>query len=364
LAAVIVTSLAGQPLLAQQPAPPPPPPFRPNSPAVPQPQALVNAQAATPNYQVINPTPQNPNPYSSQWGNYNPWGTNIQTPLNGYLTGAADVTNANAQYQLTIQQARLQQEVARQAASDTRMKIAQERRYMASLEPTPEEVRQKSMMDELNRARNNPPAMDIWSGTALNALLMAIQKAQSAGIRGPAVPLQQDTLEHINLTTGVTNAGAGILRNLERFAWPAVLRTAAFKNPRDSIEKFAQQAVQQAASGPVDAETVKGLTDGVAAMELELKNRVADLTPTEYVQGMRYLRELKGSFRTLDDPNAAAYLKGKFRAQGNNVAELVAFMSANGLRFAPAVSGDEPAYTALHRAMTTYDYQVGLLASR
>ncbi len=40
------------------------------------------------------------------------------------------------------------------------------------------------------------------------------------------------------------------------------------------------------------------------------------------------------------------------------VAELVQQMTRQGLRFAPAVSGDESYYTVLHRALVDYDNSV------
>ena len=40
------------------------------------------------------------------------------------------------------------------------------------------------------------------------------------------------------------------------------------------------------------------------------------------------------------------------------VAELVHNLSSQGLRFAPAASGDESSYTALHRALVTYAYRL------
>src|SRR5436305_14754065 len=53
--------------------------------------------------------------------NYNPYG--------GYLNGAAALTTANAQYQLTIQQARLLREQSRQAALETYRREQELRAY-------------------------------------------------------------------------------------------------------------------------------------------------------------------------------------------------------------------------------------------
>jgi hypothetical protein len=71
------------------------------------------------------------------------------------------------------------------------------------------------------------------------------------------------------------------------------------------------------------------------------------------VQSQRYVRELKGSFKVLQDPNVANYFS-KYKAQGSSVDALVKNMSGQGLSFAPAAPGDEPSYTALHTDMVTY----------
>jgi len=46
------------------------------------------------------------------------------------------------------------------------------------------------------------------------------------------------------------------------------------------------------------------------------------------------------------------------------VAQLVDDMTRNGLKFAPANPGDEPAYTALYQSMLSYDMGLTQLVSR
>jgi hypothetical protein len=46
--------------------------------------------------------------------------------------------------------------------------------------------------------------------------------------------------------------------------------------------------------------------------------------------------------------NEGHSLNGDWKARGQDVSELVQFMAGEGLWFAPAVPGDEPAYLALH----------------
>jgi hypothetical protein len=46
------------------------------------------------------------------------------------------------------------------------------------------------------------------------------------------------------------------------------------------------------------------------------------------------------------------------------VGELVQQMTSQGLRFAPSVTGGEPAYTALHQALVTYTLSMNPVAAR
>ena len=39
-------------------------------------------------------------------------------------------------------------------------------------------------------------------------------------------------------------------------------------------------------------------------------------------------------------------------------------MTAQGLRFAPAAQGDQPAYTTMQTLLRTYDYRLATLAAR
>jgi len=296
-------------------------------------------------------------------GNYPPY-PYIESPSHGYLSGVAEVTTANGQYLSQVQQARMLQNQADMGKLDLRLRMAEQQRYLKSLEPTPEELRQKDIIDAINRSRNNPPPTEVWSGKALNDLLIAIQREQRGGIVGPAVPVDPQTLRHINLTTGNTTAGAGMLKELKRFQWPLALLDDPYNDARNKIEELSRAAAMQAASGPVDAKLQFDLQKAINGMIAQVKSHVADLTPTQYVQATRYLRELNDSVKVLQDPNASNYFTDKYQATGNTVAELVQGMNGRGLVFAPAASGDEPFYTVLHGALVSYEYGLRQLARR
>jgi hypothetical protein len=287
----------------------------------------------------------------------------MQNPYEGYLNGAANVTTANAEYQLTIQQAKQAQEQARQAALVTRRQTIEQRRYEQSLMPDPEQIRQEQMMKSLQRSRNNPPLTDIWAGTALNDLLRAIQTARSAGVNGPDVPLSPDVVQHINLTTGSTYGGTGLLKNGGKLTWPFILRQSLFATERNQLNEQIQMAVKQAQAGEVAVELLNDIGASLKQLEDTIDARVADITPTQYVQAMRYTRELKESYKVLQQSDVAKYFRPNWTAQGSSVGELVKQMTQQGLRFGPAVSGDETYYTSLHRSMVDYDLGISQLTA-
>jgi hypothetical protein len=303
---------------------------------------------------------------SSGGGGYNPWGWGwgSSNRFEGYLNGAANVTTANAQYQMITQQARLVREQANQSSLDTRRKTEEQRQWELAQRPDPEEERQKDMYRALNRARNNPPGVEIWSGDALNSMLTALQSVQLRGVRGPLVPLQSDLLRHINVSTGVTRGSTGLIRDGGKLPWPFALRQPMFNDNRAAIEKPLNAAVRQAPSGEVDVNVLNNLDTALNQFQTDVDAKIADLTPDQYVQAARFLRELRGSFNVLKQSDVAKYFSPTATAQGNNVAELVAHMTANGLRFAPATSGDESFYTALHSALVAYDNGIAQLVTR
>jgi hypothetical protein len=373
-AALLAALVVSLPAAAQPPAQPPPYTYDPYAPPPsrfkqPQQQTQGSAQAAVPAGAYTGPAmyPM-PAPSSGGYGGYgfNPWGWGYgrTNPYEGYLNGAANVTLANAEYQTITQQARLVREQANQSHLDTRKKTIEQRQWELAQMPDPEEERQKDMYRALMRARNNPPAVEIWSGDALNSVLTAIQGAQARGIKGPRVPLSPDLVKHINVNAGVTRGSTGLLKSGGKLAWPFALRQPLFDGDRAAVNKPLEDAVRQAPSGEVSVATLNALNNGIKQFEANVDAHIADLTPDQYVDATRYLKELKGSFNILKQSDVAKYFSPQGTAQGNTVAELVAHMTANGLKFAPAVSGDESFYTALYQDLAAYDNGIAMLVAR
>jgi hypothetical protein len=97
-----------------------------------------------------------------------------------------------------------------------------------------------------------------------------------------------------------------------------------------------------------------GLINSVRNLNSLVRENIKDLTANDFSAARSYLRDLERTVRTLQNPNAGNYISRRWAPAGSTVSQIVTQMGRQGLRFAPAVSGDEGAYVAIHRALANY----------
>lgn len=277
----------------------------------------------------------------------------------GALSGSADVIQAQSQMMIANQQAVLMQQAVRREKLDQKRRVFDEWLYERANTPSLEDIRQEEQALKLRRSRNDPPITEILTGQALNSLLNNLQTMQAKGVNGPQVPLDEDVLKKINVTSAQDGRNYGLLRNDGNLSWPFALRALPPQGDSDAVRKEVQtlvkEAMTQAKNGRVDAGILAQLYDDVNKLRAMLKRNVGDLSFSQYNESKRYLNDLEEALKVLERADASSYVNGKFSAKGQNVKELVDYMKKNGLTFAPAVAGDEAAYVALQRAMAQYD---------
>jgi len=293
--------------------------------------------------------------YSTQW---------MMNPYQGYLQGAASITSASAQYRQTIQQARLTRQEAIRSSLETRRAMIEEADWERSRMPDPEKIRQEALRREIDRARHNPPPTDIWSARSLNALLRHLIVQQGEGRPGPKIALGEDIVKHINVTAGNTRGNVGMLKDNGNLEWPESLMRGEFQETRQRLSSLMKEAYKSALAGsnPSDA-TLSDLQENYKTMRKVLDANVAKLSPNLYIEGNRYLGEVKNAIAALKDPNVANYFNTNWEVKATNVPELVHFMREKGLRFAPAADKDRAAYVALHYALAAFDANLPRVAS-
>lgn len=300
------------------------------------------------------PPPQpivvNSNAGGGGWG-----GPLIQTPSNGYLTGAASVINSQGGFMVSSQQSKILKEQAKAEQIANKRRAFDEYMYEQANTPNQEELREQARLENLLRSRNSPPATEIWSGKALNDLLKSVQLMEGKRVPGPTVPLDPQNLARINVTSGLSGTGLGVFKNDGKLQWPLGLFDDQYDDARKKIETLSAQALQQAEGGMVDGKTLRNLIKANDQLEAQLKSNIADMPSGDYIKSKRFVTELRDSTKILEDPNVANFVSKKWSAKGQTVGELVYNLTKDGLRFAPATRGDEPAYTALHHSLAMYE---------
>jgi hypothetical protein len=293
-------------------------------------------------------------PYSGAAGGYGtPSGSYGDDPFAGSQRSSADIIGAEGRFRLNNLQANLIKEQVRGQKIENRRKILDEWVYERANLPTRQDERERLAKLDLRYHLTNPAPTEIYSGTSLNTILDQLKQMQARGVRGPTVPIGDDLLEQINVTTG-TGGNVGLLKNDGRLTWPLALSGPDFEAERKDLERNLPVAVSEVQKhGRVDRGRIKDMRSDVERMLERLARMIGELTPSQCIEAKRYLNQLNDGLRILETPDAVSYLTGKYKAQGRTVGDLVRYMSNKGLRFAPAVAGDESAYRALHQALTT-----------
>jgi hypothetical protein len=295
--------------------------------------------------------------YGSGYGDYG-W----YDPYYGYLKGGADVINAQGKLMTNQQQAFIMREQATAERLKNRRALFDEYLYERDKMPTAEDDRQRYMMRQLDRSRNNPPVTEIASGKALNDLLTDL--AKQAGTSKDNAPVlrtfqtpDEDLLHSVNVVPTKSVGNVGLLRNHGRLTWPVALSGPQFKEEREQINTLAQDAVNQAEfNNQVDAGTLRDLMTHIGNLQQQLRANGGDLPPNTYIEARTFLNNLDSAATALQQKDAGKLFKYKLDAK--SLPDLVRYMSSHGLEFGPATPGDEAAYMALYRSLASYDNAV------
>jgi hypothetical protein len=315
--------------------------------------AVTGAQA-----QVGNPYANPAVVYVSPYGyRYDPWG----------LHGAADVIRAQGDFLVKQQQAYKMKEEVLQERIVTRRKKQEQWLWERANLPTAEDERQRELEEQLKHSREKPPVTEMWSAATLNTLLEDLRSPQTQNAAAGAARLTKDLLDSLNLTNGKDGANFGMLKGGKVAFWPPLLRREVFAKDREQLDKLVAQAVKEIRQGQsyIDVEVLDKLTHQVNGVRKTVQAQArtlgdkADWEPADYMDAKRFLDQFDAAIRGLRQPHAADYVNGKWAAQGTTVAELVTFMTDRGLQFAPATSGGEWAYRALHRLLADYSKAAG-----
>jgi len=293
--------------------------------------------------------------------------SNVATPWSTKYGGWVQPANSGMlQDSIARQQAWFQGSMQNQDMEQRRLQLRratfEEMMFEKMNTPPVEVVREQQRVESLTRARNTPPMNEITSGAALNTLLVNIQRIEAReGVRGYQIPLSEETVNHLNVTTTGDSVGSNEMFRNQEPEWPIALLDDRFATLRKSFNENVSGMVSAQKMGRVDVVKSNNATKNIAAMRELLFTMRFDLSFTNYAQGLEAITKLGNTVTTLSQPGAKGFLNGTLSAQGNTVGELIDHMTKNGLTFAAATTGWERIYVAFYQQLVTYEISMSRL---
>ena len=222
------------------------------------------------------------------------------------------------------------------------------------------------------RLKNHPElsSFKIENGSAHNFLLSRLavsalpyQFDETESRYGPEalreLRLDDELLEQVTLIQGDFRFAANQSVQEQIDQWPYFLRWKEFDSERNAFEQARGKVVTESnASGEVSIDTIHGLQEAQLKLSkaFHFSSRVWDWVKenrryTQYNDSVRFLAQLDREIGQLERTGDIRPFQGKTGydpgVHGEHVISLLSFMNRNGLTFAPAKPGSEPAYHRL-----------------
>jgi len=190
-----------------------------------------------------------------------------------------------------------------------------------------------------DRLRNHPEQRDITDGDALNVLLDVLLNPATAdtSLQQIKTPLRHDVIHDIPFEY----ASEGMTVCLDRMTmdgqWPLALRVEAFGPERERLRKAVAAALEEDKEGNLEPETIQAVQAAIDQLRLKFEKIVPQDSP-DYIPAQDTIKAMNGLTKMLYSPMMEKILAELEDYQGTTLGDLLGFMQAFNLRFAPANS--------------------------
>ncbi len=226
------------------------------------------------------------------------------------------------------------------------------------LQVNPEELKQKQQKQILLHSLANPTKQEVTSGAAPNTILESLESMRPQFKEAPEMPIAPELVKELNFTKGSGTGSFGLLRQEGKIPWPMSLTAMTPKDQsvemRAAIDKSFLEAYQQVSTGKADLETLKDLQRNTDKLSNLVSANIRNMGINDYMEAKQFLKSVDETVTFLKQPDAADWLPGKSKIKPRTVQELFHVMSEKGIRFAPALVGNDNAYLAMHRMLVNF----------
>jgi len=277
--------------------------------------------------------------YPAGYGGYG-WGGWGSTPQSALARGLGAFNMGRGAYNE-------ESAVARSINTDTVMRWNQYAYQSQQTASNSYRARLLARRNSINRARaelqdqlrNNPSTRDITDSDALNVLLDALLNPGTAGssLRRIKTPLKPELIQEIPFEFASEGMTICIDQMTMNDQWPLALRVDDFRPEREGLRKAVQFALEQDKEGDLETATIEAVQTAIDRLRLKFERLVPPTRP-DYIAAHDTIKALAGLTKMLYSPKAEEILAELEDYQGTTLGDLLTFMQAFNLRFAPANS--------------------------
>jgi hypothetical protein len=212
------------------------------------------------------------------------------------------------------------------------------RRYQKRLAAQQRQINQANDAIQ-DRLRNHPTNLDITDGDALNVLLESLLNPTNAGasLQYIKTPLRSEIIANIPFEVATEGMTACLDSMTMDGQWPLALRDEAFRPEREALRNAVKTALDEDEKGNLEPETIEAVRTAVKSLKLKFEKQVPQTSP-DYVEAQNAIKAMAGLTKMLYDPQMEKILAELEDYQGTTLGDLLGFMQAFNLRFAPANS--------------------------
>jgi len=190
-----------------------------------------------------------------------------------------------------------------------------------------------------DRLRNHPSTLDITDGDALNVLLETLLNPATAdrSLQYIKTPLRAEVIANIPFEVATEGMTACLDSMTMDGQWPLALRDEAFRPERAAVRSAVEAALKEDDQGNLAPETIEAVGTAVNNLRLKFEKQVPQDRP-DYIDARNAIKAMGGLTKMLYSPQMEKILAELDDYQGTTLGDLLGFMQAFNLRFAPANS--------------------------
>ena len=204
-------------------------------------------------------------------------------------------------------------------------------------------ARQARTNEDLNeiqdRLRNHPETRDITDGDALNILLTTLLNPAivDRSLQYIKTPVRPEVIQDIPFevaTEGMTVCLDSLTMDGQ---WPLALSEEVYRPEREAVRQAILKALKEDEEGKLEPESIDAVQKAIDQLRLKFEKLVPQDKP-DYIPARNSLKAMAGITKMLYSPKIEKILAELEDYQGTTLGDLLGFMQAFNLRFAPANS--------------------------